>query len=168
VTEPESPPPDLELPRQDVEVPPEDAIVVRLGSGRFAVELGWVAEVGRLPVVTRLPGVPGWVAGVANWRGRILPVLDLRPLLGATSTPPSRETRLVILAADSLTAGLVADAVDGTTSLSDVAALPAAGASVDPPLVSGQLPREDGPLAVLDVAAVMRLRLDLPRGRRTA
>jgi hypothetical protein len=30
------------------------------------------------------------------------------------------------------------------------------------------VPREDGPIAVLDVAAVLRLREGLPRGRRTA
>ena len=42
-----------------------------------------VAEVGRLPKLTRVPGTPEWLSGVANWRGRILAVLDVRPLLGA-------------------------------------------------------------------------------------
>ena len=42
-----------------------------------------VAEVTASRRVTRLPGAPPWLAGVANWRGRMLPVLDLRPLLGA-------------------------------------------------------------------------------------
>ena len=31
-----------------------------------------VAEVGRAPVVTRVPGLPTWLAGVANWRARSL------------------------------------------------------------------------------------------------
>lgn len=168
MTEPELPPADLDLPRQDLDDPRDEAIVVRLSSGRFAIELASVAEVGRLPVITRLPGVPEWLAGVANWRGRILPVLDLRPLLAATTGSPTRETRLVILTADSLTVGIVADAVEGTTSLDDVSPVPVTGASGDPRLICGQVPREDGPLAVLDVAAVMQLRQDLPRGRRTA
>jgi purine-binding chemotaxis protein CheW len=167
VTDADSLLPDFDQ-RQDLDVPRDEAIVVRLGSGRFAVELASVVEVGRVPAVTRLPGVPGFVAGVANWRGRILPVLDVRPLLGASATPTTRDTRLVILTADSLTAGMVADAVEGTTSLDDVAPIPVAGGSGDLMLVSGQAPRDEGPLAVLDVAAVMRLRHDLPRGRRTA
>src|SRR4051812_6097795 len=52
-----------------------ETVVIRLGDGRFAAELDAVAEVGRVPAVTRIPGAPAWLAGVANWRGRLLPVL---------------------------------------------------------------------------------------------
>lgn len=145
-----------------------DAIVVRLGAGKFAVDLASVAEVGRAPSVTRVPGLPAWLAGVANWRGRILPVLDLRPLLGADAVALGPAGRLIVLTDGGIAVGLFVDGVDGTTSLTDVAPFPSASAPVGSNLVSGQSPREDGPLAVLDVASVMRLRESLPRGRRTA
>lgn len=145
-----------------------DAIVFRLGAGRFAVDLGSVAEVGRAPAVTRVPGLPVWLAGVANWRGRILPVLDLRTLLGASTVALDSFGRLIVLTDGGIAVGMLVEAVDGTTSLTDVAAFPAASAPVGSNLVSGQSPREDGPLAVLDVPAIMRLRDSLPRGRRTA
>lgn len=145
-----------------------DAIVVRLGTGRFAVDLASVAEVGRVPGVTRVPGLPGWLAGVANWRGRILPVLDLRSLLGAEVAPLDAHARLVVLTASSTAIGMLVDAVDATTALEDVAPFPQASAPSGVALLGGQVPRADGPLAVLDVAAVMRLRETLPRGRRTA
>jgi chemotaxis signal transduction protein len=145
-----------------------DAIVVHLGAGRFAVDLASVAEVGRAPAVTRVPGLPVWLAGVANWRGRILPVLDLRPLLGAESVTLDNQGRLIVLTDGGIAVGMLVDAVDGTTSLVDVAPFPPASAPIGSNLLSGQSPREDGPLAVLDVTAVMRLRESLPRGRRTA
>lgn len=145
-----------------------DALVVRLGTGRFAVSLASVAEVGRIPAVTRVPGVPAWVAGVANWRGRILPVLDLRELLGADVHDPGREGRLTVLVDGAVLVGLLVDGVEGTTALADVAAFPAAGAPPGAGLLSGQAPRDDGPIAVLDVAALVRLRESLPQGRRTA
>jgi purine-binding chemotaxis protein CheW len=148
--------------------PSTDAIVVRLGAGRFAVDIASVAEVGRVPAVTRVPGVPAWVAGVANWRGRILPVLDLRSLLGADPRELDDDGRLTVLTDNSVAVGILVDSVEGTTSLTDVAAFPAASAPVGSDLLSGQSPREDGPIAVLDVPAVMRLRESLPRGRRTA
>lgn len=146
----------------------DDAIVVWLGSGRFAVDLASVAEVGRVPAVTRVPGLPAWLAGVANWRGRILPVLDLRSLLGAEPADLDNRARLLVLAEDPVAVGLLVEAVEGTTDLPDVAAFPVASAPGGSHLLSGQVPREDGPIAVLDVGAVMRLREGLPRGRRTA
>jgi purine-binding chemotaxis protein CheW len=146
-----------------------DAIVVRLGAGRFAVPLASVAEVGNVPPVTRVPGVPHWLAGVANWRGRILPALDLRSLLGADAAAFGPRARLVVLATDAATVGLLVDGVDGTTAIGeDMAPFPTDVTGAATELVAGQLPREDGPVAVLDVAAVIRLRDALPQGRRSA
>lgn len=145
-----------------------DAVVVRLGTGRYAAELPFVAEVGRVPTITRIPGVPMWLAGVANWRGRLLPVLDLRALLGADPGVLGARARLLVLSVDGVTAGVVVDAVEGTTSLGVVDDVPAAVGGRGRDLLAGQVPRDDGPIAVLDVAAVLRLRDELPRGRRSA
>jgi len=54
----------------------EEVVLVRLGGCRYALPMSAVAEVGRPPSLTRVPGLPAWVAGVANWRGRVLAVLD--------------------------------------------------------------------------------------------
>jgi chemotaxis signal transduction protein len=145
-----------------------DAIVVRLGSGRFALPMAHVAEVGRVPAVTRVPGLPSWVSGAANWRGRILPVLDVRMLLGADPTDPQAGSRVLVLTDAGVTAGLLVDEVLTTTRFdpAEVApyppTLPASG------LLAGQVVTVDGPVAVVDVDAVLRLRETLPRGRRTA
>lgn len=146
-----------------------EAVVVRLGSGRFAVSLASVAEVGRVPGVTRIPGGPDWLAGVANWRGRLMPVLDLRGLLGADRTPFTSSARLVVVVDDGISAGVVVDAVEGTGSLgAQVDEFPAALAGPGAALLRGQVPRDDGPVAVIDPAAVLRLRESMPRARRTA
>jgi chemotaxis signal transduction protein len=145
-----------------------EAIVVQLGRGRFAADLASVAEVGRVPDITRIPGVPSWLAGVANWRGRILPILDLRQLLGAQAAGATRSSRLLVLTERALLVGVLVDTVEGTMTLgADVAAVPAGVPAEAAGLLTGQLAREDGPVAVLDVAAVMRLRERLPRGRRS-
>lgn len=147
-----------------------DAIVARLGAGRFAIDLAEVAEVARVPVVTRIPGMPGWLAGLTNWRGRILPVLDLRPLLGGEPGSGSAGARLVVVTCEGVNAGLLVDGVDGTTTVgSDLAPFPSAalpGGGAD--LLRGQVPREDGPIAVLAVDAVIRLGDTLPRARHCA
>ena len=95
-------------------------------------------------------------------------MLDLRPLLGAEAAALDAQGRLLVLTGGGIAVGMLVDAVDGTTSLTGVAAFPPASAPNGSSLMSGQVPREDGPLAVLDVAGVLRLRDGLPRGRRSA
>jgi purine-binding chemotaxis protein CheW len=152
----------------DAVVEAVEAIVVRLGLGRFAADLASVAEVGRVPDITRIPGVPSWLAGVANWRGRILPVLDLRRLLGAQAAQPSRSSRLLVLTERGIVVGVLVDSVEDTITLgADVAPVPAGLPDEAIGLLRGQLVRDNGPVAVLDVDAVMRLRERLPRGRRS-
>ncbi len=142
-------------------------VVVRLGGGRFALPMDTVAEVGRTPGVTRVPGTPSWVRGVTNWRGRILGVLDLCELLGL---PPvdAGDGRLVVLSRNGSMAGVVAERVDGVMDIDTEALEPAlltlpaeAGA-----LLAGQLTDEHGPVGVIDAGAVFALRHRVGVARR--
>lgn len=155
-------------PDDDVETPVE-AVIVRIAGGRYAVEMAAVAEVGRPPRITRVPGVPSWVAGVANWRGRVLAVVDLRPLLGVPQAPLTTAGRLVVLSRDGVTVALLTEAVDGVTSVDPdrVEPAPVTLPMGTAALVHGHVTERDGPVVVLDVDAVFGLRSDVPRGRRT-
>lgn len=142
-------------------------VVVRLGGGRFALPMDAVAEVGRTPAVTRVPGTPAWVAGVANWRGRILGILDLRDLLGVERKDVGEE-RLVVLQRNGVMAGVVAERVDGvievdTETLEPVLLTLASQAGA---LLQGQLTDEFGPVGVIDADAVFALRRSIGVARR--
>ena len=147
---------------------PAELVVVRLGGSRYALPMPAVTEVGRPPALTRLPGLPSWVAGAANWRGRVLAVLDLRPLLAAEVRPLDRRGRLLVLTRNGRTAGLLTEAVEGTCELDPdsveptLANLPAATAS----LVCGQVTDGTGPVGLLDLDAVFALADTLGRSRR--
>jgi purine-binding chemotaxis protein CheW len=142
-------------------------VVVRLGGGRFALPMDAVAEVGRTPGVTRVPGTPAWVRGVANWRGRILGVLDLRLLLGLPAQDAG-EGRLVVLQRAGSAVGVVAERVDGVIEV-DAEALEPALLTLDAEagaLLEGQLTDEHGPVGVVDAGAVFALRHRIGVARR--
>ena len=145
-------------------------ILLRLGSSRYAVAMADVAEVAAVPGVTRIPGSPAWLAGVANWRGRMLPVLDLRPLLSAAVVPLASSARLVVLARGDVVAGVIAEAVPGVYDgeLADPAAPPPTLSAAAAALVVGQVVDGSGPVAVLDAAAVLALRERVDRRRHGA
>jgi purine-binding chemotaxis protein CheW len=146
----------------------EEVVVVRLGGSRYALPMKAVAEVGRPPGLTRVPGLPAWLAGVANWRGRVLAVLDLRPLLGASGSELDRRARLVVLHRAGVPVGLLTEGVEGTHWIepdqveASLAHLPGTAAE----LLLGQITEEEGPCGVVDLDAVYRLSDSLPRARR--
>ena len=145
-----------------------DTVVVRLAGTRYSVAMDAVAEVGRPPHVTRVPGVPAWIAGVANWRGRVLPVVDLRVLLGAPTLELGVSGRILVLTRDGVTLAFLAERVEGVVSLEMDALEPvlATLSRTTASILAGQLTHPDGPIAVLDLDTIFGLRSQLPRVRR--
>lgn len=145
-----------------------ELVVVRLGGCRYALPMASVSEVGRPPALTRVPGLPAWVAGVANWRGRVLAVLDLRGLLAADTGALDRRGRLVVLQHNGIRVGLLVEAVAGSAELDPEALEPALAhlPTSTGSLLTGQVTDADGPYGVLDLDAVLALTESLPRARR--
>jgi chemotaxis signal transduction protein len=157
----------------EVDAPPAaaaGAVVLRLGASRYVVDMADVAEVAQLPRVTRVPRSQAWLLGVANWRGRVLPVLDLRPLLATDTIPLATSARVVVLSRDDVVVGVVAEAVPGVYSgdLTDLVPPPPTLTGEAATLVAGQVSDGSGPLAVLDAGAVLALRERVDRRRGTA
>src|SRR6202051_4220114 len=71
-------------------------VAFRMGGETCLVAREETREVLGYPaVVTRIPGAKGWVKGLANIRGLLMPMLDLRQFLGSGATVARRNTRIV-------------------------------------------------------------------------
>ncbi|ASP38175.1 chemotaxis protein CheW [Bacterioplanes sanyensis] len=79
----------------------------------FAAEMEDVAEILQPPRLTRVPGVRSWVLGVANVRGRLVPVMDLAGLLQLPSKANWRSRRVLVIEEGDHLTGLMVDAVLG-------------------------------------------------------
>ena len=114
--------------RAAVAVPGEEATADREWVGvawRMAGESYLVAreetrEVLPYPAqLTRVPGAKSWVKGLANVRGALLPVIDLRQFLGSGATPLTRNTRVLVVNHREVPAGLMVDEVQGFRRFAD-------------------------------------------------
>ena len=85
----------------------------RLAGQWFVAPMGEVAEVLNEPRSTRVPGVQPWVRGVANLRGRLLPVMDLAGFFGVGPVLPGKQRRVLVLDHEAIFAGLLVDEVLG-------------------------------------------------------
>src|ERR1700721_2118959 len=83
-------------------------VAFRMGGETFLVAREETREVLGYPAVaTPIPGAKGWVKGLANVRGQLLPMLDLRQFLGSGATTSSRNTRVVVVNHREIPAGLM-------------------------------------------------------------
>lgn len=89
-----------------------DLVIVRLGSELYGLEATYVFRIRPAEQITKVPRVPDWIAGVANDRGNILSVFDLRRFLGLEKVKAKKASPyLVIVEAAEIELALLADAV---------------------------------------------------------
>jgi purine-binding chemotaxis protein CheW len=96
-----------------------DVLLLQLAGELYSIPSVSVREVVRYRAYTPVPGSPPSLPGILSQRGTILPVVELRSLLGLTIAPITRAARLVIVAHQDIDMALLAEAV------LDLAALPA-------------------------------------------
>ncbi len=72
-------------------------LLFEIGSTRYGLDVNQVIEVVPLVKLKTIPGTPRYVAGLMNYRGEWLPVIDLNELHGATPFEDAFSTRIIIL-----------------------------------------------------------------------
>ncbi len=92
----------------------------RIGEEQFVANRDQVREVLMLPdSMTRVPGARRWLLGIANLRGHLLPLVDVKLLLGSGRTTLRRTTRVISVNHREVPAGLVVDEVLGFRRFTD-------------------------------------------------
>jgi twitching motility protein PilI len=72
-----------------------------------------VAEIIPVPRFTRVPGVKRWLLGIANLRGRVISISDLRDFLSGRMTVAASGSQVVVVRAGAWDYGLLVDEVIG-------------------------------------------------------
>ncbi|MDT8716487.1 purine-binding chemotaxis protein CheW [Clostridium sp. 19966] len=86
-------------------------IVFNLGLEEYAVNISYAHEIMRIPRITPIPGVPGFVQGVINLREKIIPIFDLKQRFNMDKGKLGADSRLLILDLDGIKAGIIVDDV---------------------------------------------------------
>ena len=102
-----------QLPIQVDATPQWSGVGFSLFGLNFVVAMGDLSEMLKVPGYTKLPGVQSWVKGVANVRGRLLPVFDLAAYFGGRLAGARKQQRLLVIDREQIYAGLWVDQVFG-------------------------------------------------------
>lgn len=101
------------LPAQAAAVPHWSGIGFQLMNHYMVAPMGEFSELLEFPSYTKLPGVQPWVLGVANVRGRLLPLFDMAAFFGSRLEGQRKKHRVLVLETEGLYSGLVVDTALG-------------------------------------------------------
>lgn len=133
-------------------------VALRMSGDLYLVAREETREVLGVPAsVTRVPGAKPWIKGIANIRGQLLPIIDLRQFLGSGVTPITRNTRIVVANHREIPAGLLFDEVLGFRRFAENEFISEAPPTVAPcaQYLAGAFQRGEEQWAVLSLRLVL-------------
>ncbi len=89
----------------------EHLVIFTLGKELYGVTIHDVESIIKLQAITQVPRTAGFILGVTNLRGTVVPVLDLRRRFNLESCEDTSSTRIVIINTEGAKVGIVVDEV---------------------------------------------------------
>ncbi|TDR39726.1 twitching motility protein PilI [Tahibacter aquaticus] len=92
----------------------------RIGQRYLVSSIAEVNEILTFPQLTVVPGTRAWLLGVANVRGNLVPIVDLRNFVEAERSQVMDSSRVLVIRQHGGSVGLLVDEVLGQRNFSDV------------------------------------------------
>ncbi len=89
-----------------------------IGEATYGVELIHVIEIISVQNITNVPGIPTYIQGIINLRGRTVPVIDVRRKIGMPQRAYDERTCIIVISWQDSLVGLIADSVSEVVGFS--------------------------------------------------
>jgi purine-binding chemotaxis protein CheW len=130
-----------------------------VGDVHYAVPIARVKEIANPLEIVALPHAPGAVCGVADYRGDVVPVVDMRVRFGLGPTVVTRRTKWIVVDVGDRFCAMVVDGVTevfGTVG-AELRPAPALGGGEDVRGIAGVTTHLGGLVFVLDIRRLREL-----------
>ena len=101
-----------------------ELIAFRIGGQEFCVDIMSVREIRGWTPATPLPRSPGYMKGVINLRGTVLPIIDLGARFGLETSEPTARHVIMVANIGGRTVGLLVDAVSDILQMTEASVQP--------------------------------------------
>ena len=135
-----------------------------VGDVSYALPIAVIREIVNPIAIVDLPDAPAEVRGVANYRGEVVPVVDLRVRFRLSPSVPTRRTRWILIDIGGRLVALIVDLVSGVFGASaDLRPAPVLGGGEDVRGIAGVTLHDDKMVFVLDTTRFAALTEPLVR-----
>ncbi len=133
----------------------------QLADEAYGVEIVQVREIIGMMRITRVPRAPGFLRGVIDLRGTVIPVMDLRVQFGMSAAQPTDQSVIIVVqcavGGRTLTLGVLVDRVLEVRSI-DAAQIeppPSLGGARDDGFIHGIGKTDEGVVMLLDIGRIL-------------
>lgn len=136
-------------------------LTFQLGDEVFALDVSRVREILEFTTITRVPKTPGYMKGVINLRGNVVPVVDMRLKLGLDETEKTVDTCIVVAEVsgegENLVMGALVDSVQEVIEIEhdQIEPAPKIGIQLDTDFVAGMGKKDDRFVIILNMDKVL-------------
>ena len=121
-------------------------LLFEIDNGRYALDINQIIEIVPLVKLKKIPTTPEYVAGLMNYRGQGIPVIDLNQLIDSVPFEDALSTRIIIVnypvkGMDDKSLALIANNVTETVR-TKLTKPPPAGVLMDKSLYDGEITPE--------------------------
>lgn len=141
----------------DRNVQNSEFLVFSLGDEEYAIDILKVQEIRGYDNVTRIANAPDFIKGVANLRGVIVPIVDLRIKFRLDNVQYNDHTVVIVVCIEDRIVGIVVDGVSDVMSLTpdQIKPAPEFGVSMPVDYLSGLGNLEDRMLVIVDIEKLL-------------
>lgn len=135
----------------------QEYVTFTLNDEMYAFDALRVQEIIELTTVTKVPHLPGYLKGVINLRGTIIPVVDLKQKFGMASGEYKKHTCIIVTEFSQGVMGLIVDTVSDILNIQSqsISNTPDFGTSINTEFIAGMSKCGDALLLLLDVDRVL-------------
>jgi purine-binding chemotaxis protein CheW len=133
-----------------------------LSGEEYGIDVRLVQEIIRVSDITQVPRAPGFIKGVINLRGRIIPVIDLKRKLGLGEvSEAARQSRIVVVKVRDRLVGLLVDGASQVlkVAVASIEAAPEEVVEIDANYLRGVAKLENRLIILMDLNKVLALEL---------
>lgn len=138
-------------------------LTFNLGAEEYGIAIGKIREIIGMMKVVAIPGMPGYMKGVINLRGRVIPIIDLRLRFDMEEAAYSERTCIIVVKIGAgrenrLVTGIVVDSVCEVLNIKaeEIEPAPAFGAALDTAFIMGMAKSNGGVKILLDIERILR------------
>lgn len=132
-------------------------LTFRLGNEDYAIDILKVQEIRGYDAITAIPNTPGFIKGVTNLRGIIVPIVDLRLKFNVGAARYDASTVVIILNIANRVVGIVVDSVSDVLTLTDehIKQVPEFSTTLDTAYIRGMGAIDEQMLILVDIELLM-------------